>query len=249
MPLTDTLMALLALGLGAHSAAAALTIITVTTTTTTTVSACAASCYPAPSIPGQDQIQSPLTFGDQPPTPLSASARPVGNFLPTVVLPAPAIGIPSSAPVEESDGSTPSTSSASVTILFDASTVGTVATSREDDTQTVSTPTTFVTGTRVFTSSGRMTSSEEGLPQYADPTSEVPSYEVDPPSYSETEVPSYGEEPSSDSGPPGYEEPPKYEEPPEYAEPPEYTEPPLYSAPSSQAAFPSDAGSYHVKSA
>ncbi|KAG6140972.1 hypothetical protein E4U28_003234 [Claviceps purpurea] len=230
------MMALLALGLGAHFAAAALTIITVTATTTTTVSACAASCYPAPSIPGQDQIQRP--FGDQPHTPPLASARPVGNFLPTVVLPAPAI--PSSAAVEDADGeaSTPSTSSASVTILFDASTAGTVATSRQDDTQTVVSPTTFVTGTR-----GSSTSSEEGLSQYADPTSEVPSYEMDPPSYSESEVPSYGEEPPSASGPPGYEEPP------EYVEPPEYAEPPLYSAPSSQAAFPSDAGSYHVKSA
>ncbi|KAG6288333.1 hypothetical protein E4U46_003358 [Claviceps purpurea] len=230
------MMALLALGLGAHFAAAALTIITVTATTTTTVSACAASCYPAPSIPGQDQIQRP--FGDQPPTPPLASARPVGNFLPTVVLPAPAI--PSSAAVEDADGdgSTPSTSSASVTILFDASTAGTVATSRQDDTQTVVSPTTFVTGTR-----GSSTSSEEGLSQYADPTSEVPSYEMDPPSYSESEVPSYGEEPPSASGPPGYEEPP------EYVEPPEYAEPPLYSVPSSQAAIPSDAGSYHVKSA
>ncbi|KAG6178558.1 hypothetical protein E4U27_003696 [Claviceps purpurea] len=230
------MMALLALGLGAHFAAAALTTITVTATTTTTVSACAASCYPAPSIPGQDQIQRP--FGDQPHTPPSASARPVGNFLPTVVLPAPAI--PSSAAVEDADGegSTPSTSSASVTILFDASTAGTVATSRQDDTQTVVSPTTFVTGAR-----GSSTSSEEGLSQYADPTSEVPSYEMDPPSYSESEVPSYGEEPPSASGPPGYEEPP------EYVEPPEYAEPPLYSVPSSQAAIPSDAGSYHVKSA
>ncbi|KAG5958652.1 hypothetical protein E4U58_005313 [Claviceps cyperi] len=208
------MMALLALGLGAHFAAAALTIITVTTT----VSACAASCYPAPSIPGQDQIRSP---------PLSASARRVVNFLPTVVLPAPAI--PSSAAVEDA-GSTPSTSSASVTILFDASTKSTVATSREDDTQTVVSPTRFVTGTRDSTPSRGMTSREEGLPQYADPTSEVPSYEADPPSYSESEVPSYREEPPSDSGPPGYEEPPSYSEPPEYAEPP------LYSVPSSQSA-------------
>ncbi|KAG5916481.1 hypothetical protein E4U61_003559 [Claviceps capensis] len=233
------MMAFLALGLGAHFAAAALTIITVTTTTTTTttttVSACAASCYPAPSIPGQDQIQRP--FGDQPRTPLLVSARPVGNFLPTVVLPAPAI--PSSAAVEDADGgSTSSTFSASVTILFDASTAGTVATSRQDDTQTVVSPTTFVTGTRGFS-----TSSEEGLSQYADPTSEVPSYEVDPPSYSGSEVPSYGKELPSASGPPGYEEVP------DYAEPPEYAEPPLYSVPSSQAAFPSDAGSYHVNSA
>ncbi|KAG6113285.1 hypothetical protein E4U14_001762 [Claviceps sp. LM454 group G7] len=233
------MIALLALGLGAHFAAAALTIITVTTTTTTTVSACAASCYPAPSIPGQDQIQSP---------PLSASERRVGNFLPTVVLPAPAI--PSSAAVEDG-GSTPSTSSASVTILFDASTASTVATSRGDDTQTVVSPTTFVTGTREATSSKGMSSSEERLPQYADPTSEVvvPSYAVDPPSYSESEVPSYGEEPPSDSGLPGYEKPPSYAAPPGYAEPPEYAEPPLYSIPFSQSALPSDAGSYHVKSA
>ncbi|KAG6055446.1 hypothetical protein E4U32_006279 [Claviceps aff. humidiphila group G2b] len=225
------MIALLALGLGAHFAAAALTIITVTTTTT--VSGCAASCYPAPSIPGQDQIQSP---------PLSASERRVDNFLPTVVLPAPAI--PSSAAVEDG-GSTPSTSSASVTILFDASTASTVATSREDDTQTVVSPTTFVTGTREATFSKGMSSSEEGLPQYVDPTSEavVPSYAVDPPSYSESAVPSYGEEPPSDSGLPGYEEPPSY------AEPPEYAEPPLYLVPSSESALPSDVGSYHVKSA